>query len=359
MDVVGEYCALVRLAVAVGVLENDDLVLRFAPGVNMRIGCGTTDPQSSLRIPSDLNRAGDLGKLFLGSEQVDFEARIHVERRQLVGGRHPFVGAPALRGHRQRRHIVVVDLRRHRFAIREIPDAPVPIVDHDVEVAHGRKEIEVAILFVASAGVIERVQRSIAEKEPLILLDHRLPDEGVYGRGLVGAECSAKQRLGEHTVSRVHQVRAVERQIAVRVGHGPPGGLKHVHKTDLACGGNFRHRLGVGRQAGVVQIGGVHAGDIFVGNRRHQHDVGSAPTVVGAGLQPRQKASEPRLETRNRLDAAERFVEPERGKNDVGFLNGQMLVDRSEIVRARLKIDFIRGPGEIPNAKIQPGRVLV
>ena len=68
---------LVGLAVAVRVFEDDDLVVRLLPGLDLRIDLAAGHPQPALRVPVHLDR---LGEQRIGGEEVDLEARRDDER---------------------------------------------------------------------------------------------------------------------------------------------------------------------------------------------------------------------------------------------------------------------------------------
>ena len=69
---VGEDGRLVGLAVAVGVFEDDDLVVGLLARLDLRIDLAARDPEPALRVEVHLDR---LGQQRVGGEQVDLEAR--------------------------------------------------------------------------------------------------------------------------------------------------------------------------------------------------------------------------------------------------------------------------------------------
>ena len=73
MQAVGEDDPLVGLAVAVGVFEDQELVVHFLLGLPVRVGRPAGDPEAALGVERHLHRLGQLGKLLLGGEQVDLE----------------------------------------------------------------------------------------------------------------------------------------------------------------------------------------------------------------------------------------------------------------------------------------------
>jgi hypothetical protein len=84
LQVVGEDAGFVSAPVAVGVLEDDDLVVGFVAGINVRVGRRAADPKPAPGIPAHLNWAGQVGEILFSGEQVNLEARIDFECLQLV-----------------------------------------------------------------------------------------------------------------------------------------------------------------------------------------------------------------------------------------------------------------------------------
>src|SRR5688500_5551157 len=69
--VVGKDDGFVGAAVAVGVFEDHNLVLRFLAWFNMRIGGAGGEPEPACGIPVHLNRLADNR---VGGKQVDLES---------------------------------------------------------------------------------------------------------------------------------------------------------------------------------------------------------------------------------------------------------------------------------------------
>ena len=68
---VGEYGGLVGFAVAVDILDDENAIVRFLPGRDLRIDLGAGDPEPPLGIEVHLDRLGDLR---IGGEEIDFES---------------------------------------------------------------------------------------------------------------------------------------------------------------------------------------------------------------------------------------------------------------------------------------------
>ena len=60
----------------------------------------------------------------------------------------------------------------------------VAIRDHEIEIPHCGKEIEIAVGFVASSGVVEGIERSIAVEELGGLIDDEGAELFVDGGGI-------------------------------------------------------------------------------------------------------------------------------------------------------------------------------
>ena len=65
---------LVGLAVAVGVFEDQELVVHLLLGLPVRVARPDGDPEPALGVERHLHRLGQLGKFLFGGEQVDFHA---------------------------------------------------------------------------------------------------------------------------------------------------------------------------------------------------------------------------------------------------------------------------------------------
>ena len=86
VEMIGEGRLLVGLAVAVGVLEDQDLVVHLLLGLPVRVGRPAGDPEPALGVERHLHRLGQVGKLLLGREQIDLQplADRHLLDRRLA-----------------------------------------------------------------------------------------------------------------------------------------------------------------------------------------------------------------------------------------------------------------------------------
>ena len=219
VEIIGEDRRLVGLSILIGVLQYHDLVIRIVARVDVRVGRRAAHPESTAGVPAHLDRAGELGEFDLPGEEVDLEAGIDLEGFLFVLGAHPAVGAAALGGLGQGRDIRVVDLLRHLLPLRKVPDPLVTVGDHDVKIAHGGQEVQVAIAAVAAAGVVEGVHRAVAIEELPVLFDDGLSQRFVYFRSFDSKHLS-EESSGKGLVATRVEVHSVDGKVISRRGHG-------------------------------------------------------------------------------------------------------------------------------------------
>ena len=182
LQVISKHCRFVRFAITISVLENHNFVVRFVARVHVRISCRAAHPHAPTGIPTHLNGAGNFRELHLTGKEVHLKARIDLESLEFIGRAHPFIGTTTRGGCRQRRHIRVINFRRHFFALREIPNASVTVLHHDIKIPHGRQKVEVAVTAIATASVVEGVDGTVTAKELLVLFLHHRTNSLIYRR---------------------------------------------------------------------------------------------------------------------------------------------------------------------------------
>ena len=91
-----ETDSLVGLAVAIGVLEAEDIVARLHARHGLGIGRRTADIKAALGVPGELGGFGDPER-FIG-EQIDLKALGDLESRLLFGGGHHLLRADVRSG---------------------------------------------------------------------------------------------------------------------------------------------------------------------------------------------------------------------------------------------------------------------
>ncbi len=355
VHVIRPYRRLVGFSVLIGVLEDHDLVARLGAGVGMRIRGRATDPEPSLRVPTHLDRTGNLRKFLLAREKIDLETRIDSECFQLVGWRKPLVGPFRLDHRTQRREVRVVDrLVGDVFALGKSPHAFLAILREDLIVSHGGKEVEIAVLLRAPPRIVKRVQGTVATEELLVLVDHDFAEFVVRVRRRGVEDCAEKQ-IGENAVSLVIEMHTVDRQRKFFGSHRSLRRTEDIREADFLFRRDFPHRLHVWPEAVIVQIGRGNVFDVFVRDGRYQHDARTGFSVESARLQIDQPGRESGFERIYRVLAGEALVVAERRENYIDLLTCKVLIHRREIVRTRLQIDLIGGPREIPDHEIRPG----
>ena len=171
MDVIGKNGAFIRSSVLIRVLENDDLIGRLLSGIDMRVGRGATHPEASARVEAHLDGVGNLGELFFRGKKVHLETGIHFKRGQFTGRREPLVRSPALGDRLERGQIRVIDWSRRLFAAGKGMDTRLAVARHHFEIPHCGEEVEVAVVFVAVAGVVEGVERTVAPEILAVFID--------------------------------------------------------------------------------------------------------------------------------------------------------------------------------------------
>ena len=274
---------LVRLAVAVGVFENQQTVTDLAGRCAFGIIGPYGDPETSFGVERHLHRFGEFGELFFAREEARFTA---------LGQGHVFDGLFRIE---IRTDILLVGFQRiherkhgvvhfHVAALRHGPDAFVPIFGLHIALRHfllhhvvignhraflaGAREGQLgtaAINVVTVHGAIARV--------PLVAFVHYRRAEFfkmAFRRGFVEQrfEDFRRQRL----VACVCEKERVERERMSLLRRFRVKPLRHgeeVHKEHVIRLGHFGHGRRVELEVGVVylRIGQVGIIDLFVGDR--------------------------------------------------------------------------------------------
>ena len=86
VEVLGEDGAFVSLAVAVGVFEDEDLVVGSNTGQGVWVGGHGGYPKSAGGIKVDGDGVAEFGEVFFGGEEVDLEAFSDFELGAFFGG---------------------------------------------------------------------------------------------------------------------------------------------------------------------------------------------------------------------------------------------------------------------------------
>ncbi len=128
-----------------------------------------------------------------------------------------------------RRDIRVID--RRGIAGSRGMDRPVAVGDHEVEVAHRREEIEVAVALVAPTGVVEGVERAVAVEELRRLVDDQAP-QALIDLRCAGAEDPFEGDFGEVGVAEIIQRVSVAGVLEIRAVNWTSGRREYINKGD-------------------------------------------------------------------------------------------------------------------------------
>ena len=392
LQVAGEHRALVGLAVAVGVLEDDQLVVHRRLRLPVGVVLPGRDPQPSLGVERHLHGLDQLGKLLLRREQLDLQSLADGHRLDgllaaLEGRRTRQVGLRIDEGQRVR--VVHGKVR----SAGDRPDALVAVGDHLVEdgqlalqdVVVARQDVflvdagHLLRIDVARIAAHERQERAIAvgrvavghaiAQEPmLVLVDHRLPQLAEQGFLMFRrvAEQRAVDDLRDLAVAFGVQVDALDRERRLEVGVELGGRREEIDERDVAGARDLGHRLGVERQALVVllAVGQIRSPEILVGDGGEEHHARRGPTVVLLREGVRDPAGQVLLESLETGLTGERLVVAEEREHDVSLgvdageaivfvaanrlrQPAQPLVGRAEVLRARAGVDLIAAEPEV------------
>ena len=230
VQAVGEDGHLVGLAVAVGVFEDQDLVVHLLLGLPVRIARPDGHPQPALGVERHLHRLGQLGNSFSEANRLTFiplatvifvmaSSPLEEEVRAVRAG----AGLVGL-DRDERRRVAVVDLE-----VAPLGDGPDPLVAvgghhvehfhlalHDLAVGLPADELEVGPAAVDRVAV----DRAVAVEPVEVLVEHRLAEllqrlRVAVRRGRI-AEQGLVDDLGERLVAVLGQVDAVDRQRLAR-----------------------------------------------------------------------------------------------------------------------------------------------
>ena len=206
---IGPDLARVRAAIAVGVLQNENLVLRFLAGHDLWIRHRGADPQAPTRIPPNTDRLDEIREVFLAHEAVHLEARVNLEGLQFVCRAEPFVdrsvagdrgewiGVSVVSKQRSPRNhlswIIWFGTPRARelcsegigcFAVHltlnQNMDRLVTNFHHALQLLQFTREVHHAIRLLASARDVVAIERAVATEELLVLLFHHSPHIRVH-----------------------------------------------------------------------------------------------------------------------------------------------------------------------------------
>ena len=279
MEIVGEDDLLVRLAVVVGVLVDQDLVVGLVvTRAEVRVARHHGDPQATLVVEGKLDRIGEVRELLLRGEHLDLVAFGHGQGLLRVLAILVF-GAAVLVA----RLVVGFDfgkLRRRIVGRLEIEaaavgDRPYRAVAVFSKRAHfrgfGRVVLRAEGVKAAAVDVDAVEHFVVVEPEP-ILVAHGLDHRGRLALGLALGfpESLVDQHRAELLVAFVAGQEAVAGEGFFKPGVELAGGVEEIDELDFPCGGDFTHCFGVKSEVFVLllAVGEVaFGGEILEGDR--------------------------------------------------------------------------------------------
>ena len=262
----GKDAALVCLAVAVPILQDQQFVIRLISRVDMGVGPGGRHPEPALAIPSHLDGTGKFREILLGSEAVDLESRIHLEGSHLVIGAEPFIRPSRLLGRGKRWGVGVIDFLRDLIPSSQDPDAVVPVVNHHVQSGHGGQEVQLPVSLGPTPNVVKGIDRAVAVMELLVFLQNLLAQVFVHRRRTLLEETPV-QRLGKSPVTLLVKMDAVASEGLVGLLVGLSRRFEKINETDFMLSRSSFHHRRVNLEPVVVPGSCVRFLDILAGDR--------------------------------------------------------------------------------------------
>ena len=235
----------------------------------------------------------------------------------------------------------------------------VAIGDHEIEVPHGGKEVEVAIGFVATPGVVEGVERSVAVVKLGGFVDDELAEVFVKSGGVFFEE-SLEGDICELVVPMDVVLMPINGSLIELTGDDLGlGAIKDVAETDGVLFRSFGKSLGVKYEVFVVSITGINSSDILTGYGRKKDNFGGGFPVVCLRFEMGQELIKAFLESGEAFFSAKGFIVTVGCNDEVAFEVVEMLVKVAEVIWPGHEIDFISWPGKVTNFKFMLWIVLV
>ena len=329
VQAVGEHAPLVGAAVAVGVLEDEQLVVRsgIARAV-VRVGRRRRDPEAALAVEGHLHGLLQVGEHRLVREEVHLEPRqeLHLGDGFFAGeefGRVAvLVAGLVVRGYgRQRVGLGVVDGQVLASSGGHVLDERVAQGGHLADLADFVRVVLRAERVVPLPVGVHAVDDGVVRVPPVILLLHGRVDEGLVGLGAPrsGSVKGVRDELGRGAVTVVGGGEAVDGVVGGVRGLGGVGlarGAEEVDERQAVLLGDAAHGLRVGGQAFVLllAVGQVALlGEVLEREGGGQGETRSAFAIVRLGEGVRHERVEFGLVVVDPGDAVEGLVVAEEG----------------------------------------------
>ena len=369
VQAVGEYAALVGAAVAVGVLEDEELVVgRRVAGAVVRVGRRGGDPEAALAVEGHLHGLLQVGEHRLIGEEVHLEAgqELHLGDGLLtgeeLGGIAVLVaGLVVGRDRRQGVRLRVIDGQVGATSGGDVLDERVAQGGHLADLADLVGVVLGAEGVVALAVGVDAVDDGVVGVPPVVLLLHGGVDQGLVGLRLAGGGTVERigHDLGGEAVAVVGGGEAVDgviRRAFGLGGIGVTGGAEEVDEGQAVLLGDAAHGLGVGGEAFVLllAVGQVALlGEVLEGEGRGEGQARGALSVVGAGERMHHEGVQFGLVVLDATESVEGLVVSEEGHDGAGLYMEEPLVRGGEEALAVVLRVFgaeLLGAGESPLA---------
>ena len=235
----------------------------------------------------------------------------------------------------------------------------VAIGDHEIEVSHSGEEVEVAIGFVAPAGVVEGVERAVAVVKLGGFIDDELPEAFVESGGVFFEE-SLESDVSELVVPMDIILMAINGSLIEFAGDDLGlGVIKYVAEADGVLFRSFGKSLRVKCEVLVVSITGINGRDVLTGYGRKKDNLGGGFSVVCLRFEVGEELVEAFLESGEAFFSTEGFIVAVSCNDEVAFEVVEVLVKVAEVIWAGHEIDFISWPGKVTNGELMLRMVLV
>ena len=352
VELVREHRLLVGFAVAVGVLEDQELVVRQRiTRAVVRVGRGRGDPEAALAVERHLHRLLEVREFLFGCEEGDLIAgqELHLldggfAGKELRGITVLLAGLEVGRHGGQDEGPGVIDGEVGLLALGDVVDERV--ADH----GHLAALVDLVGIVLRAEGVVtlavgvNAVEDRVIGVPHVVLQLHRAVHEGFVGLGGagLGAVESVGEELGDLAVTEVRRGEAVDGIGRLRLTVRGEGGVEEVDVSEAVLLGDALHGGGVELEVGVFlgavrQVAGL--GEVFEGDRRDEHQARGGLAIVGLGQGVDDEGVDFGFVVGGAAGAVERFVVTEERDDGVGLQVEEPLVrGREEALAVVLRI---------------------
>ena len=343
MELIREDRLLVGLAVAVGVFEDQELVVRQrVAGTVVRVGRGRGDPEAALGVERHLHRLLEVRELLFGGEEGDLVAgqQLHLldggfAGKELRGVAVLLAGLEVRRHGREDQGLGVIDGEVGLLALGDVVDERVADDGHLAALEDFVGIVLRAEGVVALAVGVDSVEDRVVGIPHVVLQLHRAVQEGFIGLGGArrGAVESVGEELGDLAVTEVGRGEAIDRVGRLSLAVGGEGGVEEVDVGDAMLLRDALHGGGVELEVGVF-LGAVRqitrGGEVLEGDGRDEHEARRGLAVVGFGQGVDDEGVDFGFVVGGAAGAVEGFVITEEGDDGIGLQMKEPLVRGGE-----------------------------